>query len=254
MAEIGPARRRERVAPSSRDSRTYAASRSDPDLVAIEPLRTTRVEALTDGIFAIAMTLLVFEIPVPGATVAGEPDLLSMLVALWPHFLGYLVTFLVLGGYWMGQHAQFHLIRRVDHVFLWETLLFLMLIAALPFTAGVLGRHLDDRDAVVACVVYCAHLVAIGLAHYVTWHHATRKRELVDRLMTRSLVLRHAALALATPVAYALAIPLALVSGPAALALCALVPITYVLLPHALALRAQRAARRAEIAAHPREP
>ncbi|MFO0027071.1 MAG: TMEM175 family protein [Deltaproteobacteria bacterium] len=213
--------------------------RVDPDLSGVEPLRTTRIEALSDGIFAIAMTLLVLGLPVPPPT-AGPVALVEALVDLWPRFLGYGTTFLVLGGYWMGQQAQLHFIRRADHVLLWETMLFLSLVAALPFTAALLGEHLEQADALIANLVYCAHLMVTGLVHYATWRHATHERKLVDPSMPRRLIARYAALALGPPVLYAVAMPLALVSGPASLIICALVPIAAVFVPHSLALRAAR--------------
>ncbi len=107
------------------------------------PLRlsTQRIEALCDGVFAIAMTLLVLDIPVPPSSTAGARALFH---ALWPDMASYIASFAVLGVYWVGQHTQFHFIRHADQVLLWMTLLFLMLIAAMPFSAALIG-HFDFK-------------------------------------------------------------------------------------------------------------
>jgi uncharacterized membrane protein len=161
--------------------------------------------------------------------------------AMWPAWVGYVATFVILGGYWIGQHAQFQLIRRADHGLLWGTIVFLLFVAALPFSASLVGHHLWAPGAVS---VYCAHLVAIGVSHYGVWRHATAGHLLVDARMPNATVRRHVALALAAPVAYALAIPLAFVNTLAALAVCIVVPVVYVLVPHALAAERPRGRRR----------
>ncbi len=83
-------------------------------------LGKTRVEALTDGVFAIAMTLLVFGITIPAvAQDAPAAAFQQKLLELWPKFLTYGISFIVLGIYWVGHHNQFHYIRRTDRMLLW---------------------------------------------------------------------------------------------------------------------------------------
>src|SRR4030088_188078 len=97
-------------------------------------LSRNRIEALTDGVFAVAMTLLVLDIKVPelepplaGAELPLKP------LALWPKFLSYLISFVILGVYWVGHHIQLSFIRRADRPLLWINILFLLWVALVPF-------------------------------------------------------------------------------------------------------------------------
>ena len=82
----------------------------------------TRIEALTDGIFATVMTVLVLGLTVPAANLS-EPELASQIRAHWPNYIAYAFSFIVLGVYWIGHHNQFHYIKRSDRVFLWVNIL-----------------------------------------------------------------------------------------------------------------------------------
>src|SRR5512144_1733259 len=108
-----------------------------------------RLAFLSDGVFAIAMTLLVLAIDVPSSHVMGAADIPRLLFELWPKFLSYAVSFVVLGVYWEGHHGQFHFIHRADQILIWLNMLFLMLIAAVPFSATLLARHGIQRTVVV---------------------------------------------------------------------------------------------------------
>ncbi len=190
-------------------------------------LRTSRLEALSDGVFSIAMTLLVFTVEVPNVPrmPGGGVDVAKILVISWPHLLSYVVSFIVLGVYWVGQHSQFHYIRRADQVLIWLTLLFLMLVAAVPFSATLVGKYGTDRSIVL---FYGAHLLAIGTAHFFTWHYAVR-RGLVDRDENFAAIAGEYQLALAAPATYVVAIAVAFVSPMASLVLYASVPLVYVM-------------------------
>ena len=94
-------------------------------------LNKNRVETLVDGVFAIVMTLLVFDIRVP--TIAPEEaarELPRQLIAMYPRFLAYVFSFVILGFYWVGHRAQMHYIRRTDRLLLWINILFLMSVGA----------------------------------------------------------------------------------------------------------------------------
>jgi hypothetical protein len=82
-------------------------------------LSKTRIEALTDGIFAIAMTLMVFDIKVPAVAQMNQLNLRHELIQLWPRFLAYVISFVMLGVYWVGHHNQYHYIRSTDRPLLW---------------------------------------------------------------------------------------------------------------------------------------
>jgi uncharacterized membrane protein len=104
------------------------------EAVATGPSETARVEAFSDAVFAIAITLLVLEIRVPSPDVTGHGStLLPALLRLWPSYLGYLISFVTIGVMWVNHHSMFVLIRQTDRYFLLLSVFFLMCIAFLPF-------------------------------------------------------------------------------------------------------------------------
>src|SRR5262249_48029527 len=102
-------------------------------------MRTNRIEALSDGIFAIAMTVLVLGIQVPDG--GGEAELSARLVTLGPQLDSYALSFVMLGVMWVGHHYQFQYICRADRGFLWLNLVFLLAVTFVPFATGVLGNY-----------------------------------------------------------------------------------------------------------------
>ena len=108
--------------------------------------RTSRIEALADGIFAVAMTLLVLDVKLPGDEVfTSSAALLDRVLSLSHTFVIYFISFIVLGMFWVGHHVQFHFIRYVDHALLWLNLLFLFGITSVPFGTAMLGDYHDLR-------------------------------------------------------------------------------------------------------------
>src|SRR3989449_7843229 len=140
-------------------------------------LTKTRIEALTDGIFATVMTVLVLGLTVPAANLS-EPELASQIRAHWPNYIAYAFSFIVLGVYWIGHHNQFHYIKRSDRVFLWVNILFLLTVGFVPFSTSLLGLYPFSPTAVR---VYGANLAATGLALYAVWWYATSQYRLVEK-------------------------------------------------------------------------
>lgn len=132
---------------------------------------TTRLETFCDGVFAIAITLLVLEIRVPtGAETVAAGGLWRALAARWPSFLGYTISFLTIGIMWANHHSIFQYVRRADRRFLLVNVLFLMGIGFLPFPTAVLAQHLPvASDRLAATVLYGATLVAIAILFNAVW-------------------------------------------------------------------------------------
>jgi uncharacterized membrane protein len=129
-----------------------------------------RIEALTDGIFAVAMTLLVLDLRLP--QVAGElsdAGLREALIGLLPKLESYVISFLVLCIFWLGHHRLMHQVRGVDHRFLWRNLLFILFITFVPFTTSLMGEHRDLDDAPL---VYGVNLALILAAQFLMWQRA----------------------------------------------------------------------------------
>lgn len=182
-------------------------------------LTKSRIEALTDGVFAVAMTLLVFEIKIPGfAPEAGAGGLARHLAALWPNFVSYAISFFVLGIYWVGHHNEFHFIRRSNRPFLWLNIVFLFFVTLIPFSAALISSHFDEP---IAIAFYGGNLIAVGLVLYAIWAYATRGRRLVDKDLAREAVVRASRRILIAPCAFAVAIALGFFNTKASLILYA---------------------------------
>lgn len=177
---------------------------------------TSRLEAFSDGVIAIAITLLIIEVKVPEV---GSGDLARALWDQWPSYAAYVVSFVVIGIMWVNHHAIFEQIRTVDRGLLFVNLMLLLGIAFLPFPTALLAKYLEEggANATTAAVVYSATMVFIGAAFlalqlYLRAHPQlatdSYSRERGDAAVRRTVV---------GPIAYAATIPLAFVSAPACL-------------------------------------
>ncbi|TPI36485.1 DUF1211 domain-containing protein [Mesorhizobium sp. B3-1-9] len=150
-----------------------------------------RIVGITDGVFAIALTLIVLEIRVPShEAVHSEGELLSAILALAPRFLTYALSFLTLTIFWFGQQAQHGLIAKSDRRLATLNLCFLAFIALLPFSTDLLADFLEFRLAVL---VYWLNLLMLGLTLLASWRYAEKNgflAEGVDAQTTRTVYLR----------------------------------------------------------------
>ncbi|MGW4249444.1 TMEM175 family protein [Nocardia sp. NPDC004722] len=140
---------------------------------------TTRVEAFSDGVMAIAITLLVLEIRLP-ETEGG--DLWRELTGLWPSYLAYAGSFLTIGVLWLCHHRFFSRIRRMDGLLHCGNLLLLLAVAFLPFPTTVLAHHLEDggSNAKVATAFYGVVGALQAVAWFVMWVAVYRNPELFE--------------------------------------------------------------------------
>ncbi|POX55084.1 DUF1211 domain-containing protein [Streptomyces sp. Ru71] len=127
---------------------------------------TARLEAFSDGVFAIAITLLVLDLRVPEPDSPREESLAQALAHQWPAYFAYLVSFLVIGIIWINHHAMCALARRVDRRTLFANLFLLLTVSVIPFPTRLLATYLTapDSDAHTAAAVYAATMVAMGVA------------------------------------------------------------------------------------------
>jgi uncharacterized membrane protein len=132
-----------------------------------------RLEALTDGIFATVMTVLVLSLSIPSILSPGA--LGPYINGLGPIVLSYILSFLILGVFWVRHHALFHFLTRVDSTFIWLNISFLLTIGFIPFSTELLGRFPLDE---VSTVIYGVNLIATALTMQLLWFYSTR-RELV---------------------------------------------------------------------------
>ena len=140
-----------------------------------------RLEALTDGIFATVMTVLVLTLSVPviASTVIGSQlssDVFTGLEGLAPNILGYVLSFLLLAVLWISHHNVFHYITRVDRPLLWLNTLFLLTIGFLPFSTALIGRYPQVQ---VPVVIYGANVIGTSLTMQGILSYTTRNKLLV---------------------------------------------------------------------------
>jgi uncharacterized membrane protein len=139
-----------------------------------------RLAALSDGIFAVAMTLMVLDLRLPAAqTIQGEHDLWRALLALLPRVLTYLMSFLTLGIFWVGQQAQLNHLARSDRHLSWIHLGFLFAVTVSPFSTMLLADFMAYR---VALLVYWINILLLGAILYASWGYALRAGLVNDEL------------------------------------------------------------------------
>ena len=144
-------------------------------------MNTNRLEAFSDGVFAIAITLLVLEIKVPPPDVALGAGLLR----LWPSYFAYIVSFLVIGAIWINHHAMFRRIVRVDETLLLLNVLHLMLTAFLPFPTAVLAQAFHHKSGeAIASAFYGGTVSVNGLFVAAIWFYAARRHRLLGDHVT----------------------------------------------------------------------
>jgi uncharacterized membrane protein len=130
---------------------------------------TARIEAFSDGVFAIAVTLLILEVKIPAA---GSGRLGSLLLHQWPSYLAFLLSFAFIGIMWINHHRMFNHIRRADEGLLILNLLLLLGVTAVPFPTAVLAVNLRTTDARVAALLYNGTYVVIAIFFNVLWRYA----------------------------------------------------------------------------------
>ena len=173
-----------------------------------------RIVTFSDGVFAIAITLLVLNIETPEipANLVAE-ELPGRLLDLWPKFLSYVISFLVILTYWIAHHSIFSAIKGYDRKLIWLNSLFLMCVAFLPFPASLFGEY-GEQPLVVA--IYAGSLAITRLLLTAVWWYASSGRRLVDRDFDASMIKAYRLRGLAIPLIFLLSIFISFFSVSAA--------------------------------------
>ena len=138
---------------------------------------TSRLEAFSDGVFAIAATLLVLEIGVDTA----RGDLGKQLTDLWPAYLSYVTTFLIIGIIWQNHHHCISLVGRVDRTFLFVNTVLLLTVSFMPFPTKLVADYLQKPDERQAVIAYAATMTIMALIYNIWWRYARTNRRLIDQ-------------------------------------------------------------------------
>ena len=182
---------------------------------------TARLESFSDGVFAVAATLLVLDLGL-----SGSGSLAQKLEHEWPYYVTYVVSFLTIGIIWMNHHAQFDRIAVADRTLTVLNLFLLMFVTLIPFPTKLLANHLTGTDGSVAAAVYAATLLAMSVAFFLTYLWAAHRR-----LFGTWIADQHVGYLLRRNVAglfvYVVAVAVAFLSAEVSLALCGLVALYY---------------------------
>jgi uncharacterized membrane protein len=188
-----------------------------------------RLEAFSDGVIAVAITLLVLQLAVP--TQLHGHTLAHALLDNWSHYAAYVVSFLTIGIIWMNHHAMISRLERVDHTILLLNLLLLMTIAVLPFATDLIATYLREPTgrSTAACIYASSFLLMSGAFIGLNGHILLRKEHLLGKrvpVQERRQILRVGAVGM---IPYVAAAGLAFVSAYLTLAICGVVAFYYAL-------------------------
>jgi uncharacterized membrane protein len=183
---------------------------------------TARVEAFSDGVFAIAITLLILEIRVPepdGTATAAQ--LTAALLRLWPSLVAFVFSFFVILVMWVSHHELMRWVRVCDYPFLFANGLLLLMVTFVPFPTAIVARYLGTEAARSAVAFYCGTFLVSSIAYGVLLLTIIHKRRLVRPEVPDAVLERVRRAYSVGPIAYGLSTALAMWDATAGLSACA---------------------------------
>jgi uncharacterized membrane protein len=190
-----------------------------------------RLAALSDGIFAVAMTLLVLDLHVPVNTISNriskEQDLWKALINLGPNLLPYLMSFLTLGIFWVGQQTQLNHFKQSNRHLTWIHIAFLLAVTLMPFSTGLLAAFITFR---VALVVYWVNIVLLGTMLFVSWRYAQHAQLMKDEVTAEIFAANERRIVIAQSL-YALGALLCIINTYVSIGFIVLVQLNYAIAP-----------------------
>jgi uncharacterized membrane protein len=189
---------------------------------------TVRTEGFSDGVFAIAITLLILEVVVkaPHEPLEGE-QLAGALAHLWPSYLAYVASFASIGVMWLNHHRLFQLIERKDDTLNTYNLVLLLLVTWVNFPTALLASQLLAPGQRVAALVYAASYFGLAIMFNLMWHHAWRASLVSAHVDVDAITRQYRA----GPILYAVLIAIAALNAAACLILSAAIAIYFLLPP-----------------------
>jgi TMEM175 potassium channel family protein len=184
-----------------------------------------RLETLTDGVFAILMTILVFNISVPELILFAEGQhaqerLYHRFASLWPDILAYIISFTTLGVFWITHHRIFRWILYADRPLIWINISFLMTIGFIPFSTTLLTQYLGQQ---ISIFVYSFNAVLAGAIVYALYYYTKQNPELLDKTVPILIGKRSGRRIVATTLTYSVTIIFSFIYLPVSLFLLLLV-------------------------------
>lgn len=146
-----------------------------------------RIAALSDGIFAIAMTILVLNINVPDKELVKQIGLLNALLANVQEFYTYFLSFFLLGVFWNIQHKQMNVIEKTDSTYIWLIIILLMFICLIPFSASLQSVYTNSS---VSSTIFGCNMLIIGFFFMINWQYATKDHKLIPKDYSRESIVK----------------------------------------------------------------
>ena len=202
----------------------------------MEEKETGRLEAFSDGVFAVAITLLVLTIKIPGVDVPAtqlpnDKQLWSMLLSEWPMLAAYTTSFATIGVMWINHHRLYTHIKRTNTILMLLNLLLLLVIVFIPVPTALVAEYLVRPDQHAAALLYSGTMVILAICFNLLWHYASYHNRLLaenaDTRAVRAISIQY----WFGPVVYFVAFILALFSTPASLTLNFLLALFFALPP-----------------------
>lgn len=145
-------------------------------------MNKNRLEAFSDGVLAIVITLLVLDIRIPHVE---NGNIVSVLRDVLPNIASYIMSFAIIGVYWVGHHYYFTFIKRTNGVFTWLNLLFLLMVSFIPFPTSLLGEYPFQT---IPIIIYGANLVAVNIVSLLMIIYIYRNRHLANEILNKRLL------------------------------------------------------------------
>jgi uncharacterized membrane protein len=137
-----------------------------------------RLETMVDGIFAIAMTILVLGITPPKPDIAQANAVLQgQIIGIIPEIFIFIVAFLILAGFWLDHHRQFHFVRTVDSALLWMNIFLLISVVLIPFSTDVTGNY---PDILTAVLLFHINILIVGFIFTYNLHYISQSKQVID--------------------------------------------------------------------------
>jgi uncharacterized membrane protein len=152
---------------------------------------TSRVEAFSDGVFAIALTLLILSIKIPDLKdVASNKVLFHSLLNLWPSFFAFLLSFTTILIMWINHHGFFKYLRKINSAFLYANGFLLLMVTFINFPTVILSEYFETPAVNTASAFYCGTMVIINIAFNLLWFTSAYKRRLIKHEITDALIFK----------------------------------------------------------------
>lgn len=186
----------------------------------------SRFEAFSDGVFAIAITLLAIDIKVPNLDQATSATAIAEIVRIWPYFLSYVTSFLVIGVLWLNHHTLFHFLKGIDRTTLTINLFLLMCVAFIPYATKLIGEYSMLQPVVM---FYGLSLTLTGVIYNLLWFYIVKQYLHRHSKINRHFIRRASFWSAGYPVLYLISALLSLVTVTGSLSLYTLIPLFYLL-------------------------